>query len=439
MGSGIKRYCLVVPFLAALSIGLAWASAGAAQGPTRIPKRNTAANPTCGTQPGRPKQTQGYWFGGITYSYPIVAGIDANGCDSWAYELAPNIYVPGSFFAGSGFRSGITALEYGTRETTETISGHQLISVTNPGSQWLNVYAGYDSCKTEPTSGTASKKTCIAPALLRQADFVWAYIPVGILLALLLGFVVYNLRPAGPIPKRRHYRRRHESLAKSASSGNPSVPENIDVKQLQRRLRRLEKTISAELSESQHHWFTGSMARGRHGFALESVARWFAESGTPMPDHLRSEFLWIASSLDIEREIQPIIDAHHRQEHHGPDPESTSAVGVHVSLEDFELLVADAVDSLPEEFGRAMTNVAIVVEEEAEGQPLFGLYQGHPLTYARLRQWSIHPDKIIIYRKTICEHSSSEEQVRAQVYQTVIHEIAHHFGIGDPRLRELGW
>ena len=81
----------------------------------------------------------------------------------------------------------------------------------------------------------------------------------------------------------------------------------------------------------------------------------------------------------------------------------------------------------------------VVVEDEAEGRNLFGLYRGHPLTGYRIRQWSVHPDKITIYRRTICEHSRSIEEVRAQVYRTVIHEIAHHFGIDDPRLRELGW
>jgi predicted Zn-dependent protease with MMP-like domain len=102
-------------------------------------------------------------------------------------------------------------------------------------------------------------------------------------------------------------------------------------------------------------------------------------------------------------------------------------------------MVADAIDVLPESFGRTMTNVAVIVEEEAEGRSLFGLYEGHPLTRYHIRQWSVHPDKITIYRRTICEYSRSEEEVRARVYQTVIHEIAHHFGIDDPRLRELGW
>ena len=121
------------------------------------------------------------------------------------------------------------------------------------------------------------------------------------------------------------------------------------------------------------------------------------------------------------------------------DGESSLDEGFDVPIDEFKQMVADAVDALPEAFGRAMTNVAVVVEEEAAGRKLFGLYEGHPLANYRLRQWSIHPDKITMYRRTICEHSTSREEVRAQVYRTVIHEIAHHFGIDDPRLRELGW
>ena len=101
--------------------------------------------------------------------------------------------------------------------------------------------------------------------------------------------------------------------------------------------------------------------------------------------------------------------------------------------------MSEAVDSLPPAFGKAMTNVAIVVEEEHDPADRFGQYQGHPLAVPRYRTWLLHPDKITIYRKTICEHCHSRDEVTAMVYRVVIHEIAHHFGIDDPRLRELGW
>jgi predicted Zn-dependent protease with MMP-like domain len=169
------------------------------------------------------------------------------------------------------------------------------------------------------------------------------------------------------------------------------------------------------------------------------VARWLAESETPIPDHIREEVLWIASSIDVERVVRPILDAQAHRESDEAEKGTSVSAGFDVPLEQFKQLVAEAVDSLPEAFGRAMTNVAITVEEEAEGRNAFGVYIGHPLSKARFRQWSIHPDKIIIYRKTICDSCRSEQEVRAQVYRTVIHEIAHHFGIDDPRLRELGW
>jgi predicted Zn-dependent protease with MMP-like domain len=213
---------------------------------------------------------------------------------------------------------------------------------------------------------------------------------------------------------------------------------DLDVKQLQRRLRRLEKFIAPELSQSQHHWFRGLLSSGRHGLALESVTRWLAESALPVPDHIRQEVLWIASSLEIEREVQPILDVDATMQHPREDQPPVTT-GFDVPLNEFKQMVADAVDSLPPAFGHAMTNVAVVVGEEAQGRRLFGLYEGHPLSNARYRQWSIHPDKITIYRRTICESCSTEVEVKAQVYRTVIHEIAHHFGIDDPRLRQLGW
>ena len=112
---------------------------------------------------------------------------------------------------------------------------------------------------------------------------------------------------------------------------------------------------------------------------------------------------------------------------------------MNIPLDEFEELVADALDSLPEEFGEAMANVAVTVEEEAEGRNLFGLYVGVPLTKRVYGSWYANPDQIIIYRKTICAVCRSEGEVKAQIHKTVLHEIAHHFGIGDPRLEELGW
>jgi len=111
-----------------------------------------------------------------------------------------------------------------------------------------------------------------------------------------------------------------------------------------------------------------------------------------------------------------------------------------VTTERFERLVADALDSLPTEFGEAMENVAVVVEDRAVGGNLFGLYQGIPLTKRGPQSYRwVMPDRITLYQDTICRVCTTEAEVVAQVRKTVIHEVAHHFGISDPRLDELGW
>ena len=110
---------------------------------------------------------------------------------------------------------------------------------------------------------------------------------------------------------------------------------------------------------------------------------------------------------------------------------------IDVPRQRFEELVADALDSIPEALGRRMENVWVVVEEDsAEG--LLGLYDGVPLT-ERLEYAGVMPDRITIYRRPICEMSHSEGEVVEAVRTTVIHEVAHHFGISDERLDELGW
>jgi len=112
---------------------------------------------------------------------------------------------------------------------------------------------------------------------------------------------------------------------------------------------------------------------------------------------------------------------------------------IDVPRERFEELVADALDGIPEELGNYMQNVAVFVEEQAPEPNLLGLYQGVPLTARGISYSGTLPDRISIYRRTICAICSTEEEVVEQVRRTVIHEVGHHFGISDPRLRELGW
>jgi predicted Zn-dependent protease with MMP-like domain len=105
----------------------------------------------------------------------------------------------------------------------------------------------------------------------------------------------------------------------------------------------------------------------------------------------------------------------------------------------FEEMVAEALDGLPEELGKLMRNVAVLVEH-GQGPPgLLGLYEGVPLTNRTTHYSGALPDRITIYRRAICANCWSLWEVEDQVRKTVIHEVAHHFGIGDERLRELGW
>lgn len=105
----------------------------------------------------------------------------------------------------------------------------------------------------------------------------------------------------------------------------------------------------------------------------------------------------------------------------------------------FEEMVAEALDSLPDDLGQLMRNVAVTVEHDAGPRGLLGLYQGVPLTSRTSGYAGVLPDLITIYRLAICAICDTEEQVVEQVRRTIIHEVGHHFGIDDARLDELGW
>ncbi len=112
---------------------------------------------------------------------------------------------------------------------------------------------------------------------------------------------------------------------------------------------------------------------------------------------------------------------------------------VTMSVEQFEQLVTDALDGIPPELGANMDNVAVVVDELSPPGSLLGLYEGIPLTSRGNSYMSAVPDRITIYMATICAACTTTHQVVDMVRKTVIHEIGHHFGIDDRRLKELGW
>ena len=105
----------------------------------------------------------------------------------------------------------------------------------------------------------------------------------------------------------------------------------------------------------------------------------------------------------------------------------------------FAQLVEEALDGLPAELGELMQNVAVVVDDVSPPGGLLGLYEGIPLTERYEYGGLSLPDRITVFRRTICASCETEDEVVEQVRVTVIHEVAHHFGISDARLDELGW
>jgi predicted Zn-dependent protease with MMP-like domain len=107
----------------------------------------------------------------------------------------------------------------------------------------------------------------------------------------------------------------------------------------------------------------------------------------------------------------------------------------------FEEHVRTALDSLPPELREAMSNVEIVLEDENSEDPdIFGLYLGIPLTERGGEYAGALPDKIAVYRLPLeDEFGDDPERLVEEIRITVLHEIAHHFGIDEDRLAELGW
>ena len=110
-----------------------------------------------------------------------------------------------------------------------------------------------------------------------------------------------------------------------------------------------------------------------------------------------------------------------------------------VSPERFEKLVSEAIDLIPEDLLDLIDNVVFLIEDEGEEPGILGLYNGIPLTERDSYGIGELPDRIFIYRLPLCEMCESDEEIVHEVITTVVHEVAHHFGIDDDRLHELGW
>jgi predicted Zn-dependent protease with MMP-like domain len=122
---------------------------------------------------------------------------------------------------------------------------------------------------------------------------------------------------------------------------------------------------------------------------------------------------------------------------------------MHVSERTFRKLVDEALALIPEEFQPYLKGVAVVIEDWAqdkllddlgvpEDETIYGLYSGQPFTEGPTEPGDL-PPRITIYWGPLLEDCEDEEELRGEIATTVIHELAHHFGISEERLEELGW
>lgn len=111
-----------------------------------------------------------------------------------------------------------------------------------------------------------------------------------------------------------------------------------------------------------------------------------------------------------------------------------------VTLEEFETLVADGIDSLHEDMLAELDNVIFLVEEEPEdGSDILGVYEGFSLVDRGEYGYGEEPDRIILFRKPLLAHCDSHEELVKEIRVTLVHEIAHYYGITEERIHELGW
>lgn len=127
------------------------------------------------------------------------------------------------------------------------------------------------------------------------------------------------------------------------------------------------------------------------------------------------------------------------------DPSGSEPVGVDMSEEDFDQAVSDALDAIPPALAQRLSNVAVFVEDEYEPEPwedpemeLLGLYDGIPLTERAEMPFQL-PDRIVVFRGPLLRMCSDREELVDEITVTVVHEVAHFFGIDDDTLHALGW
>ncbi|MBC9943397.1 metallopeptidase family protein [Leucobacter sp. cx-328] len=111
-----------------------------------------------------------------------------------------------------------------------------------------------------------------------------------------------------------------------------------------------------------------------------------------------------------------------------------------VSAESFEELVADGLDSLHPEMMAELDNVIFLIEDEPDdGSDVLGIYEGFSVAERGIYGYGEEPDRIILFRKNLLEHCADFDELVAEIRITLVHEIAHFYGITEERIHELGW
>lgn len=111
-----------------------------------------------------------------------------------------------------------------------------------------------------------------------------------------------------------------------------------------------------------------------------------------------------------------------------------------VSAEDFEELVADGLDSLHEDMLRELDNVIFLVEDQpSDGSEILGVYEGFSLAERSIYGYGEEPDRIILFRQNLLQHCEDMDDLVSEIRVTLVHEIAHFYGLSEERIHELGW
>ena len=116
------------------------------------------------------------------------------------------------------------------------------------------------------------------------------------------------------------------------------------------------------------------------------------------------------------------------------------AMPLQVTEEEFDQCVAEALDSIPEQLTKLVDNCVVIVEDEPPHcEDLYGYYDGVPLTERGHDYSGVLPDRIVLFREPHVHEADDMDELVDEIHTTVVHEIAHHFGIDDARLHELGY